>query len=573
MAAIPNNAKELIRQGDHLFSKRGTLMSFFQELADHFHAIRADFTISRVLGTDFAAGLMTSFPLLCARELGGVIASMCRPMDKAWFAIGTSREDRLDNDARIWLQDKTTVMRRAMYDRASMFHRAMPEADMDFAVFGNNVVSIELNRKQATLLYRTWHIRDVAWTQDVHGKVNGVWRKWKPPACDLEDLFGDNIAPEVKKAISDDKPFTEFECYHIVIESEDYDELPAVKAGGKKTKQPYVSIYLDVTNNFVMEEVGSSNIIYNVARWNMGSHLIGGIQYGFSPAAIAAIADARLIQAMTRTLLEAGEKYTNPPLIATQEMVRSDVNTYAGGITWVDADYDERLGEVLRPITQNQHGFPIGAQAQKELQLALRSAFFLDKVNLPMPTDSKEMTAFEVGQRLQEYIRGAMPLFGPMETEYNGGVCDMTFDLLLRGGAFGAALDMPPSLRGADIQFKFISPLTDAIDAQKSQKLMQVNQLLSQVASYDATLPKMVDAATMFRDAVNGIGAPNRWLMSEKAYAGIKVQADQAAAIAATIANMGGAGMAAKNVADAAQSANAAGLTQPAGIVGPQTRQ
>lgn len=571
MAVIPNNAKELSRQGDQLFSKRGTLMSFFQELADHFYAIRADFTITRVLGTDFAAGLMTSFPLLCARELGGVIASMCRPMDKSWFTIGTSREDRLDNDARIWLQDKTTVMRRAMYDRASMFHRAMPEADMDFAVFGNNVVSCELNRKSATLLFRTWHIRDVAWTQDVHGKVNKIFRKWKAPACDLVEMFtAKNVAAEVNKAIADDKPYTEFECYHIVIESEDYGSAP----GAKKMKQPYVSIYLDITNNFVMEEVGSWNIIYNVARWNMGSHLIGGIQYGFSPAAIAAIADARLIQAMTRTLLEAGEKYTNPPLIATQEVVRSDVNTFAGGITWISEDYDERMGEALRPITQNQHGYPIGAQAQKEMQLALRSAFFLDKVNLPMPTDSKEMTAFEVGQRLQEYIRGAMPLFGPMETEYNGGICDMTFDLLYRGGAFGSKYEMPPSLRGADIQFKFISPLTDAIEAQKGQQLMQVKALLAQVADLDSALPKMVDAATMFRDAVNGTGAPNRWLISEKAYGGLKQQADQAAAIQSTIANMGGAGMAAKNIGDAGQSLAAAGLAgQAGGIVGPATRQ
>jgi hypothetical protein len=45
---------------------------------------------------------------------------------------------------------------------------------------------------------------------------------------------------------------------------------------------------------------------------------------------------------MTLTLLEAGEKFTNPPMIAVQEAIRSDVAIYAGGITWVDKDYDER---------------------------------------------------------------------------------------------------------------------------------------------------------------------------------------------------------------------------------------
>lgn len=571
MAEIPAKVKELIRQGDRLFQKRQTLMSLWQTMADHFYVERADFTVSRTLGADFAEHLMTSFPLLCSRELGGVISSMCRPMDKTWFSIGTTREDRLDNDGRVWLQDKTTVMRRAMYDRASQFHRALPESDRDFAVFGNAVISVEFNRKAVALLYRTWHLRDVVWKENIQGKVDTVHRKWKPTADELEDMFADNIAPEVKKAISDDKPDTEFECRHIVMPSEDYEETNA----GKKIRQPFVSIYVDSTNNFIMEEAGSTNLIYVIPRWQTVSKTIGGTQYGFSPATVAALPDARLIQAMTRTLLEAGEKYTNPPLIATQEMVRSDVNTFAGGITWVDADYDERLGEVLRPITQNQHGFPFGVEAQKQMQLALRSAFFLDKVNLPMPTDSKEMTAFEVGQRLQEYIRGAMPLFGPMETEYNGGICDISFDLLQRGGAFGSPMDMPPSLRGAEIHFKFISPLTDAIEAQKGQQLMQLKALLAQVADLDPSVAKMVDASTAFRDAAYGIGSPARWLLSEKDFVGLKQQADQAAATQALIANMGGAGAAAKNIGDAGQSLAAAGLSggQPGGIVGPPTRQ
>ena len=43
--------------------------------------------------------------------------------------------------------------------------------------------------------------------------------------------------------------------------------------------------------------------------------------------------------------------------------------------------------------------------------------------------------------------------------------------------------------------------------------------------------------------------------------------------MAQTVQTLGGAGAAAKNIADAAQSANAAGLTQPGGLVGPPTRQ
>jgi hypothetical protein len=34
------------------------------------------------------------------------------------------------------------------------------------------------------------------------------------------------------------------------------------------------------------------------------------------------------------------------------------------------------------------------------------------------------MTAYEVGQRVQEYIRNALPIFEPMEMEYNAALCD-----------------------------------------------------------------------------------------------------------------------------------------------------
>lgn len=50
-------------------------------------------------------------------------------------------------------------------------------------------------------------------------------------------------------------------------------------------------------------------------------------------------------------LVERGPEPDPPkpePLIPVQEALRSDVAVYSGGITWIDAEYDERLGEALR---------------------------------------------------------------------------------------------------------------------------------------------------------------------------------------------------------------------------------
>src|SRR5258706_6512807 len=118
-----------------------------------------------------------------------------------------------------------------------------------------------------------------------------------------------------------------------------------------------------------------------------------------------------------------------PPLVAAQDVVRSDVSIYAGGITWVDAEYDERLGEALRPlITTSGEGLKHGFEMIKDAREQLAEAFYLNKLALPPP--DRDMTAYETGQRIQEWIRQALPLFEPMEVEYNGVLCDDPLEAL-----------------------------------------------------------------------------------------------------------------------------------------------
>jgi hypothetical protein len=230
------------------------------------------------------------------------------------------------------------------------------------------------------------------------------------------------------------------------------------------------------------------------------------------------------------TLLEAGELAVRPPMIATKEAIRSDVALYAGGITWVDAQYDERLGEVLRPITQDKSGLPFGVDVAEEKKAMLQQAFYLNRLSLP-PAGDGEMTAFEVSQRTQEYIRNALPLFEPMENEYNGALCDMTFDALMRVGAFGPPQEFPQSIRNQNTRFKFESPLHQAIERQKGQKFIESKQLIREAMELDGATVATIDSRKALRDALSGIGVKADWMRSEdevQAYAEKMEQQQQA---------------------------------------------
>ena len=179
---------------------------------------------------------------------------------------------------------------------------------------------------------------------------------------------------------------------------------------------------------------------------------------------------------------------------------------------------------------------------QRENQMAMiAEAFYINKLTLPPPEG--DMTAFEVGQRVEEYVRAALPLFEPMEHEYNGALCEDTFDALLRAGTFGSVQDMPPDLRGRDVYFKFMSPLHDAIERKEASTFMEASELLRIAMEMDPNAMASYDTGIALRDALEGIGVQPRHLRSERQVQAIMQQnAEQAAAEeAAAVAKEAGA--------------------------------
>ncbi len=527
------DAKKIVDLAQSLYSKKLALNSLHQEIADNFYPERADFTLTRSIGTDFAANLMSSYPVQCRRELGNQFSTMLRPTARPWFHPRVRYKKKVSSDVQGYLEWFEETQRRAMYDERALFTRATKEGDHDYAAFGQCAISIELNRFGDGLLYRCWHLRDMVWQENEEGKLGLVARKWKPTAQTLVRLFKNKLDPRITE-LESKNPFEPVEVMHLVVEADMYDD----KANGK----PRWSIYYDLLHDKVIEATAIWGRHYIIPRWQT----VSGSQYSYSPATVCALPDARLLQAMTFTLLEAGEKATSPPMIATMDAVRSDLAVYAGGVTWVDMEYDERLGEALRPIAQDFRGFNYGVQMNQDTRALLARAFFLD--TLKLPANGPEMTAYEVGQRVQEYIRGALPIFEPTEMEYNAAICDETFELLQRNGAFGAPQSWPRELRGADISFTFESPLHDIIEQQKGQKFQEASQLIATAIAQDQAAQFVPNSVVALRDALTGIGVPATWMNSQAEVDEKSQQAQAQAQAQSRLANIEQASNAAKNL-------------------------
>lgn len=495
MQMSPPRLKEF---ASHRFTQQMPVLSLWQELAENFYPERANFLRTHSVGEELADNLASSQPILIRRELANSFEGMLR--DGEWFKIGIEGEP--DHDGRMWLDWASKRLLKYMEVRSSGFRRATKEADNDYVTFGNAVMSIEMNRQYNGLLFRTWNMRDVAWWDDDQGNVAGCIRKWNAPLHEAASYFGvENLHPKDQETFKK-HPFETTELIHFDMPSALYgdDELNA--------RFPRVSLWLDVKNEKELELHGANTYKYIVPRFQT----LSGSPYAYSPATVVGLPDARTLQAMTHTLLEAGERHARPPIIAVENVIRGDANLYPDGITFVSEDYDERSGVALRPLTQDAKGFPFGLEMREGIVEVLQSAFYINKIGLPETTH--EMTAYEVQERMKQYRRENLPLFAPIEHNYSGAMCELSFDLMMANGFLGSPEDIPQSLQGQDIVFKFESPLSAAEEEKKVQQFNVVADMLARAAELDPGVMGNVDFGQSLRDAVQGTGAPESWLRS-----------------------------------------------------------
>jgi hypothetical protein len=134
-----------------------------------------------------------------------------------------------------------------------------------------------------------------------------------------------------------------------------------------------------------------------------------------------------------------------------------------------------------------------------------------------LPPVGDAMTATEVRIRTEEYVRAALPLFEPLETDYNGALCEKTWGILMREGAFGNLREeMPRQLQGREINFSFQTPLQAAQEREKAAAFQELAQLLAAGLQVDQKLVAEVDTRKAFRDAANAIVPHAEWIVPEE---------------------------------------------------------
>ncbi|RVD31429.1 portal protein [Mesorhizobium sp. M4B.F.Ca.ET.017.02.2.1] len=525
----------IVDNGNRLFTEKTPILPHWQELAEHFYYERADFTGPLNIGSDYAAGSFSSRAAIYRRDMADLYRTMLRPAD--FFEV-KSLDDARNKlpDARSWLEYATTMQRAVMYRNGAGFTRATEAGDHDHLTFGQAVIEVAPTTDRRAVFYRNWHLRDCAWSEDYAGSVSDVHRNCKPTITQLMQLFPGKVPAALTRDAEKD-PYKKISARHVVVPAGVYDTGIPLRA-----EHEFVSLWvLPECEGEVLENIGRTFRGYVIPR----GPTVSGSQYARSVFTSIILPDSRTQQAIERILLEAGEKAIDPPMIATMDVVRSDIGLGAGGITWLDREYDERLGDALRPLPMDYSGLPAGQSMSDRLDMTIRMGMMTDKVAIP---DTSGMTAYQIRKVVEQQMRAHIPMFEPVEVEYSEPLCSETFKVMRSLGAFPAS-DIPDSLKGSGVEFTFKSPIKDLEDEGMQQKLIEGLGVVKEAAALDPTVSKLPNAMAIAKDLLRRAGWPEEWINDDKMVAA-EVEKMAAAANAQSVAEtVGGAAEAAGRAA------------------------
>jgi hypothetical protein len=181
-----------------------------------------------------------------------------------------------------------------------------------------------------------------------------------------------------------------------------------------------------------------------------------------------ALPDSATLQAMGETILVSGQRAADPPLMVPNDGAFNEINTFPGAVSYYDVEIARDLGGNPFFPLQSGANLPITRDMQLDSREQVMRAFFKNVLNLPL--GGPQMTATEVIQRKEEFIREIGPVFGRFETDYTAPMIQRSFNIMLRAGAFG---EIPEILQGQSVKFVFESPVNKVKQQIKAQAAKQ----------------------------------------------------------------------------------------------------
>lgn len=492
--------RRLLDRFKRMQDQRRVWDSHWEDLATYLYPNRKGFTGAEMAGDRRNDPLFDSTPIQARRGLASAIGAMTRPNDQNWFSVRAADETLAGLDPVMAWQDLASrVLRTAIYDHRARFEQATGEVDNDLVTFGTGVLMISENVRDAHLEFRAYDLKDCYLDQDDMGVVDTIYRRIRMSARRAVAAFGlDAVGDKVREALEQPRggADTEFTFLHVV-------EPVAPDRPGRNR---FDSVWVDVDSEHLISRGGFREFPYAVPRFDTAA----GDVYGRSPGMVA-LPDAQVLNQITKTLLQAGQKAVDPPLFAANQSIIGQAKLFPGGITYFNPDAG-RGGRPIEPLITGAN-IPLGIEYQRDYRDQIFAAFFRNVLQLP--TAGPQMTATEVTQRQQEFLRVMGPTFGRLQADYVGPVVNRVFAILADPERAAALPPAPDILQGESIDFQLESPVQSAARLIEGAAVRQTMQDVTPLMQLDPNIARNFDLDRTARMIAASNNFPHKLLRPE----------------------------------------------------------
>jgi len=483
-------------------SHRSTWEHHWQEILDYVLPRKAEVSFVRAKGQKRTEVLYDSTAItavnLLAASLQGTLTSPSLP----WFSLKLrDAELNLDRDVQLYLED--TAKRMYNVFNESNFNTEVHEMYLDLVSIGTGALFVEESKdgfRTGGIHFNALHIAEFYISENINGRVDTLYRKYKLSARQALQEFGEqNVGEKVLKAAKE-KPDKEFNFIHGVEPTEDYERA----TGEVNTKLPFHSCHVCIEDKMKVKLGGYEEFPYLVPRWSKAT----GEIFGRSPS-YNALPDIKTLNKAVEIGLKAWAKAIDPPLLVQDDGVIGRVRMTPGGISVVRND------GAVKPL-QIGTNWQITDLKENQLRTAIRQAYYSDQLQLQ---DGPQMTATEVQVRYELMQRLLGPTLGRFQTEFLNPLIERVFGIMVRNNAL---TEQPEIADGATFDIEYVGPLARSQRMEEATAIDRVYQLVFNVAQADPSILDIVDNDTAVRVRAELLGVPKTVLRSEEDVAAIR---------------------------------------------------
>jgi len=469
-------------------AERQTWETHWQEILDYTMPRKADITFVRSKGEKRTERLFDSTAITASNLLASSLQGTLTSPSLAWFHLKIrDKELNEQRDVQLWLEDTA----RRMYDlfNDTNFNTEVHELYMDLCSIGTAAIFVEEANEGydvGGVHFNTLHIAEYYIQENIAGKVDTLYRKYKLTARQAVQEFGeDNVGEKVKKAAGD-SPEKKFNFIHAVEPTEDYERA----TGKSATKLPFHSCHVCVEDKMKVRVGGYNEFPYLVPRWSKAT----GEIFGRSPA-FNALPDIKTLNKAVEIGLKAWAKAIDPPLLVQDDGVIGRVRMTPAGITVVRSD------SAVKPLEIGSN-WQITDMKETQLRTAIRQAYYSDQLQLQ---EGPQMTATEVQVRYELMQRLLGPTLGRFQSEFLNPLIERVYGIMSRANA---VLPPPEETEGSDMDIEYVGPLARSQRMEEAVAVERLYQLAMNVAQADPGVMDLINHDEAIRVRATLLGVP-----------------------------------------------------------------